>query len=179
MGSSINKKAFVFVFLFCILLISCDEKVQESIDANCYFQYEYVNYAWGYGHSGFTVTPSGEIYKFDKTTPWVFADREHILLSDLLKNISLSVKADTLISKTDIQNYLSLVSVAKTGTLSTPVSRGADMGALVCKIFVPDGTDPQKVYDEVILTQTGDWEKHNLKPEAAVIADWLKNLHLK
>jgi len=96
-----------------------------------------------------------------------------------LKNISLSVKVDTLISKTDLQSYLTLAAIAKSGAISTPVSRGADMGAMVCKVFAPNESDPLKVYDEIILTQTGDWEKHNLKSEAAVIADWLKNLHLK
>jgi len=179
MKNSIDKKTIFIVSFFCLLLISCEEKALESADANCYFQYEYVNYAWGYNHSGFTVTPSGEIYKFDKTTPWVFAEKDQIQLSDLLKNISLSVKSETLISKTDMQSYLALATIAKTGTLSTPLSRGADMGSFVCKLFVPDETDPQKVFDEVILTQTGDWEKHNLKPEAASIADWLINLRLK
>jgi hypothetical protein len=176
MRNSINKKAILFVFFTCFLLISCEEKALESGDANCYFQYEYVNYAWGYNHSGFTVTPSGEIYKFDKTTPWVFAEKGQIQLSDLLKNISLSVKAETLISKTEMQSYLALATIAKTGTLSAAVSRGADMGAMVCKVFVPDESNPQKVYNEVILTQTGDWEKHNLKSEAAVISNWLTSL---
>ena len=175
----LNKNTALFVSLLSILLISCEEKALESADANCYFQYEYVNYAWGYSHSGFTVTPSGEIYKFDKTTPWVFAEKGQIQLSDLLKNISLSVKSETLISKTDMQSYLALATIAKTGTLSTPFSRGADMGAMVCKVFVPDETDLQKVFEEVILKQTGDWEKHNLKSEAAVISAWLTSLRPK
>jgi hypothetical protein len=179
MKNSIDKKTILIVSFFCLLLISCEEKALESADVNCFFQYEYVNYAWGYNHSGFTVTPSGEIYKFDKTTPWVFAEKGQIQLSDLLKNISISVKSETLISKTDMQSYLALATIAKTGTLSTPFSRGADMGAMVCKVFVPDETDPQNVFEEVILKQTGDWEKHNLKPEAAVISAWLTNLRPK
>ncbi len=171
--------SFFIVLVVSVMTMSCTEKLTDNTDGNYYFQYEYVNNAWGYNHSGFTVTPSGEVYKFDKTTTWVFAQSNKLLLSDLLKNISLSVKADTLISKTDMQVYLALASIAKSGALSTPISRGADMGELVCKVFVPSTSDPQRVYDELILTQTGDSEMHNLKPESAVIADWLTNLHLK
>ena len=175
------RKSFFILFVGIAMMNSCTEKLTESTDNtehNYYFQYEYVNNAWGYNHSGFTVTPSGEVYKFNTTTSWVFAQNNKISSSDLLKNISLSVKAETLISKTDMQSYLALASIAKTGTISTSVSRGADMGALLCKVFVPDESDPQKFFNEVVLSQTGDWEKHNLKPEATVIADWLTSLHL-
>ena len=177
-----GKYSFFFLVLVSLMTSSCTDKLTDntgSTDRNYYFQYEYSNYAWGSNHSGFTVTPSGEVYKFNTTTSWVFAQNGKISSTDLLKNISLSIKADMLISKTEMQSYFALASIAKTGALSTPVSRGADMGAMVCKVFVPNDSDPQKVYDELILSQTGDSEMHNLKQEAAVLADWLTSLHLK
>ena len=81
-----------------------------------------------------------------------------------------------LISSKDMEYFQRLVSKALTGKMSTPVQRGADMGAILCKIIVPDPFYPPNNYREVILSQTGDIESHNLSPEAAVIAEWLTGL---
>jgi hypothetical protein len=60
--------------------------------------------------------------------------------------------------------------------MSEPVQRGADMGAIICKIIIPEPSDPKNIWHEVILAKTGDIEQHNLAPEATVIAQWLTNL---
>jgi len=148
----------------------------EVKQIDCYFQYEYVNYAWGFNHRGFTITPAGEVYLFDKTTPWIFAENNELPFSTLLKNISASVKKDTLISQKDMELLQQYAAYASVGKMSTPVVQGADIGALVCKIIVPDPTNPPNNYREVILTQTGDVETHNLSADASVIADWLSKL---
>lgn len=168
----------LFLFLVPIFLTSCTEKMYEMTQEGCFFQYEYVNYAWGFSHSGFTITPSGEVYTFDKNTAWVFAQKDRLSMADLKKNIAASVKADTLIAKTDIDRYQQLALSAMSGTLSTAVSQGADMGGFICKIIVPDSSDPQNTYREVILTESGDFEQHNLAPEATIIAGWLIKLQL-
>ena len=51
--------------------------------------------------------------------------------------------------------------------------RGADMGANICKIIVPDSINS---YREVILSHSGDVEFHNLATEASVIAAWLTKM---
>jgi hypothetical protein len=161
-----------------LILASCNEKQLNETPPGCYFQYEYVNYAWGYQHSGFTVTPVGEVYKFDASTPWVFADNERLSLSDLKKNIEASVKVDTIINAVEIDRYQQLAVFAMSGKISDPISRGADLGEFICKIVVPDTSDPHNGYREVILTENGDFDRHNLSPEAAVIAEWLSRYRI-
>ncbi|HEX2202755.1 MAG TPA: hypothetical protein VHG91_05645, partial [Longimicrobium sp.] len=53
--------------------------------------------------------------------------------------------------------------------------RGADMGATVRRCFLPDASG---VYREVLLRQTGDWERENLSPAAARLSRWLDSLAL-
>lgn len=171
-----NKIYFLLMVLF--LQGSCAESQNEITLAKCYFQNEYVNYAWGYQHSGFTVTPEGEVYTFTKSTPWVFAKDGKLSLADLKKNIAASVKEDTLISNSDIQYYLNLASSASLGKLSQPVTQGADMGGYGCTLFYPDPNSPESNYLQVILSVKGDIEQHNLAPEAGVIARWLENLRI-
>jgi hypothetical protein len=165
------KTGFTLLFFLQLFFLSCEEIQPEEKVADYYFQHEYVNYAWGFSHSGFTITPSGEVFSFNKSTPWAFADNGTISLVNLNKNIAASVKLDTLIHKDDIGKYQKLAFQAMSGKLSEPVARGAD-------IIVPDSADPMNGYREVILSQNGDFDRYNLSAEAAVIAEWLTKFKL-
>ncbi len=174
-------KISVFLILSPWLLICCQDPVSVPIEAkqtNCYFQFEYINHAWGFSHGGFTITPSGKVYTFDKTTPWTFAVNSLLSFAALDSNINASVKRDTLIGSSDLAHYQTLAFIATSGVMSSPVLHGADMGAHLCKIIVPDPGGKPGVYREFILLQTGDTEFHNLTPEAALISDWLLGIRL-
>jgi len=166
------------LILFQLFFVNCNDKQLEEKVADYYYQYEYVNHAWGFNHSGFTISPAGEVFSFDKTTPWMFAENNKLSNADLKKNIAASVKVDTLINRSELDIYNQLAFAAKSGKLSEPVQRGADMGEIICKIFVPDNTDPQNSFNEVILTKNGDFDQYNLAPESAVIAEWLSKLKI-
>ncbi|MCX6240129.1 MAG: hypothetical protein NTY07_21745 [Bacteroidia bacterium] len=172
-------KKYVLLFLVLLFLVFCNKKPLEDQKVNCYFQCEYVNFAWAYNHSGFTITPDGEVFSFNTSTPWEFADNDKRTLTALRKNIEASVKIDTVINRTDIDLYQQLAYIALTGKLSEPVSGGADQGELFFKIIVPYTTNPQIGYHEVILTENGDFRRYNLSPEAAVISEWLSKLRFK
>ena len=156
--------------------VSCNDTLSEEKQVACYFQYEYVNYAWGFNHSGFTITPAGELFSFVRTTPWVFAEKGKLSLTSLNKNLQASVKVDSLISNSDIVHYQQLAISAMAGKMSEPFNRGADMGAVIYKIIVPDTTNSMNGFLEIILTEKGDWERKNLAPEATLIAEWLAKL---
>jgi len=169
--------SLVLGILISLLWVSCNEPLIELKKVDCYFQYEYLNHAWGYSHGGFTITPTGEVYVFDKTTPWVFAKDNILSSASMMANLQSSVKRDTLIHESDLEYFQQLAYIAKSGVTSPPVLRGADMGAILCKIIIPDPADPTN-YREIILRQTGDTEYHNLTHEAGVISDWLVKIHL-
>ena len=170
----------ISILLFMITIMGSCITAPFEIPFNkvdCYFQYEYINYAWGFNHSGFTITPTGEIYTFDKTTPWFFAEKNQLSLTALQNNIKASVKKDTLIGFTELDYSQHLVSLAMAGEMSDTIRRGADMGETICKIIVPWPAQSSNSYKEVILSETGDIEFHNLAPQAALIAEWLNSIH--
>ena len=169
-------KIIAFLLLLPFFQASCEKEQIENSPVDGYFQFEYVNYAWGFNHSGFTITPKGEVFSFSKTTPWIFAENEVISFESFQKNLAASFKIDTIISNTELDLYKKLAASALSGNLSDSLQVGADMGATICKMIIPDN-DNKSNYREYILTQTGDWEKHNLAPEAATIANWLTKLN--
>jgi len=161
--------------LIPLLFVSCITEQLEESPVEGYFQVEYINYAWAYNHSGFTVTPQGEILSFDKTTTWTFAENGVILTDSLNKNLDASVKLDTLIGQGEMEIYKKLAVDAVSGKLSEPIQVGADMGACLWKIIIPEKENALH-YREILLNQTGDFEKHNLAPEAEIITAWLTRL---
>jgi len=171
-----NKSNLLLVILF--FHFSCVDKQAEATLTSCYFQVEYVNYAWGFQHSGFTITPAGEIYSFNKPAAWVFATEGKLSAADLKKNIAASVKADTLVNSSDLEYYRKLVLPASLGKLSQPVTQGADIGGYSYRVFIPDSADSSPNFREVYLSKDGDIEQHNLSPEAAVIVVWLKKFRI-
>ena len=173
-----NLKLTISIFFILLSLGSCQQVQFDQNRIDCYFQVEYVNHAWGFNHSGFYITPAGEMYTYDKTTPWIFAENNHIQGSDLQANIRASVKRDTLIGSVDIAHYQYLALIAKEGKMSDLKMRGADMGVHLCKIIVRDSSILPNDYREIILSQTGDTETHNLAPEAATLSDWLVGIHI-
>jgi hypothetical protein len=173
-----NLKLSISIFFVLLSLGSCQQVQVNQNKIDCYFQVEYVNHAWGFNHSGFYITPAGEMYTYDKATPWIFAENNHIQRSDLLTNIGVSKKQDTLIGSIDLEHYHYLALMALDGKMSDIQMRGADMGLHLCKIIVPNSGVLPNDYREVILSQTGDTETHNLAPEAALITEWLVGIHL-
>lgn len=172
-----NLKLNISIFLILLSVGSCQQVQVDQNKIDCYFQFEYVNHAWGFNHSGFYITPAGEMYTYDKTTPWIFAENNQIKRSDLLTNIGVSVKLDTLIGSVDLAHYQYLALIALDGKMSDLQMRGADMGVHLCKIIVPDSGGSPNDYREIILSQTGDTETHNLTPEAFMITEWLVGIH--
>ena len=53
------------------------------------FQYEYVNYAWGYQHNGFIIDNEGKILTYNNPENWNFREKESNLTeAQVAENIS-------------------------------------------------------------------------------------------
>ena len=67
-----------------------------------------------------------------------------------------------------------LIPAAAKGRQSRRTSAALDFGSLVSSCYVFDATAGR--YQEVELDVKGDWEYHNLAPEAKTLASWLVSL---
>jgi len=146
-----TKTLLIILLSILLIQISC-KKDSNEIATGIYFQSEYSNYAWVFTHAGYTITPRGEVYIFNTMTPWSYERNDQISVDSLQKNINASIKFDTLISKAEINQYDNLTASAIRGTLSNEVYAGNDIGEMVCKVLVPDNSNPS-IYHVYILTQ--------------------------
>lgn len=137
----------------------------------------YTNHARGYQHRGIYVDSAGAVFSFrhargDQALLRVPADSltERALLARYAPG---RTHIEPLRSAETAQQRYRQVLQAREGARSERVRRGADMGAITRRCYLPDAAG---VYREVLLRQSGDWERHNTSPAAAQLSAWLDSL---
>jgi len=144
-------------------------------DQPVFFEYRYLNNAWGVADNGWLIDSEGQQRGFSFPEEYRWPDSTgHLSLEDLEYNLG---QTDTLLyslSSKEIEKHTRLIRGAADGILSERRARGADMGSasLSCYAYDPEtGT-----YQHVLLAARGDWEQFNQSAEAEKLVDWLKDL---
>lgn len=164
----------LIVILTGILLSGCSKEYYYGPeDQPVYFEYRYINYAWGLADRGWLIDNEGNIRGFEFPESYRVPDSAgHISTADLEYNLS---QADTLLSSISIgefEKHIKLIGGAADGNLGEAKQRGADMGSAVlsCYAYDPDND----AYSYVLLARKGDWEQFNQSAEAEKLVKWLK-----
>ena len=89
-----------------LFIISC-KKHSNSIDnKEILFQYEYINYAWGYQHYGYIIDNQGNVLTYNNPENWNFTGKDQTLTEEqVIQNISLCTHSGKKITKQELQKY--------------------------------------------------------------------------
>jgi hypothetical protein len=140
------------------------------------FQAEYINHAWGYNHNGFIIDSSGYVRYYKLPKNWHFADSTgYISKSEMNENILQLDTVSSLVRKSLLLKYFSMMNAASEGKLSKPVNRMADAGVTRYSGYLYNSETGK--YLQVLIRQDGDWSIENNSPEANDIYIWLKNIY--
>jgi hypothetical protein len=159
--------------LFLLLFLSACEKMTEQ-DRTAIFEIQYINYAWGYQHSGSIIDAAGVIREFNLPAEWNFPDSAgYISEADMEENLAQLGEKSCAVSKTEMLKYADKLIHAQEGKLTTPEHQMCDFGSLsyVGYIYEPG----HNRYRYVLIRQTGDFYVENKSGEAFDIYDWLTN----
>jgi hypothetical protein len=174
-------------FAIILLLCGCQsaragtpEATENTPAARPFFcERSYTNHARGYQYRGIYVDSGGAVFSFrhargDSRLLRVHADSmtEQALLARYAPG---RTRAATVPAAEMAQRYAQVLQ-AREGAPSDRRRRGADMGAVVTRCYLPDAAG---VYREVLLRQTGDWQRENTSPAAAQLSRWLDSLALR
>jgi len=168
---------FVFLMSLLVALVSGCEKMyyHAPLDQPVFFEYRYLNYAWGVADHGWLIDSEGQQRGFDFPEEYRRPDSTgHISLEDLTHNLG---QTDTLlqsVSQKEFEKYARLIRGAAQGILSEKEARGADMGSATLSCYAYDPETGSYTY--VLLAVAGDWEQYNQSAEAEKLVDWLKDL---
>jgi hypothetical protein len=167
------KKLPLLAGIFILLLCSCEKNSSSDIVQPVVFEYEYINYAWGYRHLGWMIDEGGRIKGFNLPQNWNDTDKDMIISKeDLRENLN---QADTLFGYADnsemLKHYNNRFDFLK-GDLDTSGIFMADagIGALYAYIW----SDDHAGYRKVLLAQKGDISVTNTSSQAKSAVKWLR-----
>jgi hypothetical protein len=173
-----KSKLFIHITLVAILFSgSCTkEAISLREEQPVYFEYEYVNYAWEYQHSGWLIDPSGKIHGYNLPDVWNFPDSAGFI-SETNIEMNLS-QTDTIydyqIITSELNKRIHLIPEAAVGRLSELKNAMADAGGWSYYCYIWDSCN--KKYKRILLDLKGDFEQFNKSSAARNLVSWLKEV---
>jgi hypothetical protein len=159
--------------LFTLVLLAGCEEIPDN-QPKVIFEYQYVNYAWGYQNSGFMIDTSGNIRSFSFPGDWNYPDNEgYISAADMDENLAQCSEPYCKTGKYDMSYFAGKLENATRGKITDSEHQMCDAGAHGYAGYI---YEPEKErYRYVFIRQTGDWYRANTSGDAAEIFGWLQH----
>jgi hypothetical protein len=164
-------KILLLVFPFLISAACIHDDVAVDDDIVVFFQFEYVNHAWGFQHNGFIIDQQGNVYDYEKPDDWVWPENNEISTSAFESNLSKAEGRLAQLDGSDIKEMTKLAKQARYGDLTEQKSVMADAGAEVYAIYT--ATVGDNILTRHLLQQRGDVYQKNKTSASDEITEWL------
>jgi hypothetical protein len=160
----------LIIFFLLMFLTGCE--IINDLHPTAMFEVQYINYAWGYQHSGLIIDASGEVREFDLPSVWNYPDSAgYISEADMEENLAQLGEKLCTVSKRDLSNNSDKLANAQKGKLTVPEHQMCDFGSLSYSGYI---YEPGKNrYKYVLIRKTGDFYVENVSRDASEIYDWL------
>jgi len=166
----------ILLSLLILLLTGCKKNYVINEKQKILFQYEYVNYAWGYQHSGFIIDNEGNVLTYENPENWNFQDNSRILSEmQVSENISKCRRPGKKIPQEELQKYTSYIKNISSSKITAMKNVAADAGSIeyLCyQYFESSGT-----YKGCLIKMEGDFTCENLNLYAKKVAEWMKEIN--
>lgn len=167
----------ILITLLLIILLTAGCRKNYSLNENqvILFQFDYLNYAWGYQHHGFIIDSEGNVLKYDNPEGWNFPESELTLTNTkAAENISKCIPAGKTIDRNELLRYASYINNIAQSKVTAIKNVGADGGSsqYICYQYNEDsGT-----YKGHLIKMEGDFTCENLNYYSKRVTQWLKDI---
>jgi hypothetical protein len=172
---SVLKKVITIV-LWVLVFTGCKKTYVISDKQFLLFQYEYINYAWGYQHNGFIVDNHGNVLTFNNPENWNFQDNDHYLTEEqAFENIGKCTPTGIKIPEEEIHKYSGYIKNIASSKVTALKNVAADAGSkeYVCFQF----SENTKTYQGVLIKMEGDFSCENLNFFSKKVITWMKDIN--
>lgn len=165
-----------FSILIAVLLISgCKKNIVINKKQAILFQVDYVNYAWGYQHTGFIIDNAGNILTYRNPQNWNFPDKDlNMSESQVLSNLESCVKTGEKIPSEELRKNASYIKNISSSKITAMKNVAADAGSLEYLCF--QFSENSGTYKGTLIKMEGDFTCENLNFFSKKVAVWLKNI---
>jgi hypothetical protein len=171
----IQKKIFYLV-IAAILISGCNKKTVTIDNQSIYFQYDYVNHAWGSQHSGFLIDNEGRVLTYKNPENWNFPDSHFMLTeSQIRENIDNSLYSGKTVPQEELKKYINYIKNISSSKVTALKNVAADAGNTdyICYLFSAESN----TYKGYIIKQEGDFTCENLNFFSKKVSLWLKSIN--
>lgn len=167
------KKSVISLLVITSLAFSCcKEDIPADLSQPVLFEYEYINYAWGYRHFGWMIDSEGKVRGYSLPEKWNGTD-ESMLISkvDLMENLAQTDESYTSVDNSDLLKHFNDRFDIQGARMDTSDVYMADAGIGALFVYVWD-TSLNK-YKKVLLASKGDLSVSNTSSKAKSAVSWL------
>ncbi len=167
------------IILFSLVLLlatGCRKTFVISDKQAILFQFDYVNYAWGYQHNGFIIDNEGNVLTYNNPVDWNFPDNDfYISEDDIAENLSKCLLTGKKITETELKKYTNHINNIAASKVTALKNSGADAGSLeyICYQF----SEGSGIYKGSLIKMEGDFTCENLNFYSKKVATWLRDIH--
>ena len=165
----------IIIFLIALFMTGCNKNHVVTEKQHILFQYQYINYAWGYNHEGFFIDDKGNIMTYKNPEGWNFHDQNYNLTENQLnENISKCVNSDIKISREELARFSSYIDNIASSKITAMKNVAADAGTsvFICYNFVEESS----IYNGFLIKMEGDFTCENLNFYSKKVSLWLKDI---
>jgi len=171
------KRFSIVIFILYILIIvpGCRKSPNSTENKTILFQYEYMNYAWGYQHNGFIVDNLGNILTYNNPQNWNFTDKDLMLTEEQVnENISFCKHTGKKIPESELKKYSGYIKNISSSQVTAIKNVAADAGTseFICYQF----SENTGKYKKCLIKMEGDFTCENLNFYSKKVTLWLKDL---
>jgi hypothetical protein len=159
-----------------LLLTGCKKSFTISEKKVVLFQYDYINYAWGYQHKGFFIDNKGNVLVYNNPEEWNFPEDDLMQSeSQIAENIANCMKSEIKISEEELQKYISYIKNISSSKVTAIKNVAADAGA--SKFICYQYSEDTEYYKGSLIKMEGDFTCENLNFFSKKVVLWMKDIN--
>ena len=161
--------------LLLVLVAACKKNNLISDKQTVLFQFDYINYAWGYQHTGFYIDREGNVLTYNNPREWNFTDND-LVISDMqiAENIARCTPSLVKISKEELQKYSNYIKNIGSSKVTALKNVAADAGStnFICFQF----SEKTGIYKGCLIKMEGNFTCENLNFYSKKVVSWMKGI---
>lgn len=171
-----RQKYIIPAILLIVFLSGCRKSYVLNEKQHVLFQYDYINFAWGYIHEGFYIDDKGKILEYYNPEGWNFHKGDFNLTeTQLAENLSKCTVSERSIDKAELAKFSSYIHNLASSKVTAPKNEANDAGSAIylCYTYNEQGG----IYKGTMIRMEGDSSCENLNFFSRKVSMWMKEIN--